>query len=74
MVENTQPPLARQQSTVPTACTNVESCILNVPITKAWEKFCEFKFNELCPNVVASVEWTSGKPMELGAICTITYK
>lgn len=71
MVETT---LQRQQSTVPTACTQTESCVIDVAINKAWEIFSKFEFNKMSPNVVASVEWTDGKPSELGSCAKVTYK
>lgn len=64
----------RLQSTVPTSCTQTESCVLDVNIQKAWETFSSFRFNEMSPNVVSAVEWTSGKPNQLGACAKITYK
>ena len=75
MVEaSTETNLARIQSTVPTACTQTESTVLDTTIQKAWAKFGSFKFNEISPGVVANVEWTDGIAGQLGSMATITYK
>lgn len=67
-------PLARQMSTVPTACTQTESCVIACSIETAWEKFSAYKLNEMAPKVVASVEWVSGKAGELGGMAKVNYK
>ena len=69
-----QPALARQMSTVPTSCTQTESCVIGCAIEVAWEKFCAYSFNTMAPNVVASVDWTSGKAGEIGSCAKVTYK
>jgi len=68
------PALKKQISLVPTACTQTESCVLNVSVQKAWDAFAHFKFNEISPNVVAAVEWTEGKAGELGSCAKVSYK
>ena len=71
MVETT---LARQMSTVPTSCTQTESTVLPVAISKAWESFSAFKLDALCPGIVAKVEWKDGAAGQLGALAAVTYK
>merc|ERR1711997_497557 len=68
------PALKKQISLVPTACTQVESCVVPCSIGKAWKAFIHFKLNEMAPNVVANVEWTEGKAGELGSCAKVTYK
>ena len=61
-------------STVPTACTQTESCVIGCNIDKAWAKFGDFAFNAMAPNVVSSVAWNSGKAGEIGSVAKVTYK
>ena len=65
--------LKRQMSLVPTSCTQTESSVLNVPISKAWESFCAFKLDALCPGIVTKVEWKEGGAGQLGAMAAVTY-
>ena len=68
-----EPTLQRMTSTIPTSCTQTESTVLPVNITKAWASFSAFKFNEIAPGVVANVEWTDGEAGKLGACAKVTY-
>ena len=72
MVE-AQPTLQRMTSTIPTSCTQCESTVLPVSITKAWTKFMAFKLNEIAPGVVSNVEWTEGEAGKLGSCAKVTY-
>jgi len=40
-----EPTLQRQVSTVPTAAVQTESTVLSVPISSAWDKFRNFRFD-----------------------------
>ena len=66
--------LTRKQSTVPTACMQNESAVINLSIGKAWDLLSEFKLDAMCPGTVTKVEWVEKSAGMVGACAKVTYK
>ena len=66
--------LTRKQSTVPTACMQSESAVINLSIGKAWDLLSEFKLDAMCPGTVTKVEWVEKTAGMIGACAKVTYK
>ena len=67
------PSLSKQKSTVPTSCTQVESTVLPVSITKAWSSFRGLDLATVAPKIVSSSEFISGAEGQVGSVVKISY-
>ena len=69
-----EPSLQRKQSTVPTACMQTESTVIDCTIGKAWDLLSGFRLDAMCPGAVTSVEFTEKAAGMIGACAKVTYK
>ncbi len=58
-----------QKSTIPTSCVQIESTVLNKPVSVIWPQIRALLFAELCPEYFKSVETTG----QVGSIAKINY-
>ena len=61
-------------SSIPTAAVQTESTILPVSIDQAWDKFRNFRWDQLAPGKVKSVAWTDGAPARVGSTARLQYE
>ena len=69
-----EPSLQRKQSTVPTACMQTESTVIDCTIGKAWDLLSGFRLDAMCPGAVTKVEFTEKSAGMIGACAKVTYK
>ena len=65
--------LQRIKSHVPCTCTNTESTVLPVKLSDIWNKFKNWKLEEVAPRHVLSTTWTDGEAGRVDSTVKITY-
>ena len=58
---------------IPCPCQNTESTVLPAKLSEVWDKFRQWKLEEIAPGLVTSTEWTEGAPGRVDSIVKITY-
>jgi len=51
-----------------------ESCILDIPVLKAWKILKTFKCEKIAPNKVKSTEFLQGAPGQIDSVIRVTFK
>jgi len=67
------PTLQKQKSTVPVSCQEIQSTVLNYPISKAWEFFKGLKLESIMPNTVKSTQWVIGGAGQVDSTLKVVY-
>ena len=65
---------ARERITTPVSLYELETCVLPVPILRAWKILCHFKVQDIIPTYVARSEFTQGEPGKIDSIVRIEFK
>ena len=65
--------LQKQKSLVPTACTQTESSVIAVPLSKAWAAFRSLKLAQIAPKFIASSDYVSGGEGQVGSVVRVEY-
>ena len=55
-----EPTLARQGSTIPVSLHQSETAVVNMPVSKAWSLFKNFKLEHIIPGKVKSSTFETG--------------
>ena len=58
---------------IPVSLYELETCVLKVPVLKAWNILKHFKLTDIVPSFIKNSEFTSGHPGQVDSIVKITF-